>query len=184
MNGEVYFYQGRKGSGKTLTMVKDALNFHHEGWRVYSNFAIPFGERITNEEFLNFDKNNSLSNCVILIDEIQSLLDNRRSMSKTNLKSTHFMQQIRKKNIKLLATAQFRNTVDLRFKQHVDIEIYPKYHKLKSGDVCEVTYIDRTAIIDDNNINTDFGIDTAKSVQIVFDPKPIFALYDTMEMIT
>lgn len=183
MNGEVYFYQGRKGSGKTITMIKDALAFANFGWTVYSNFNVSFAKRISNEDFLNFDKQNSLSDCVIMIDEIQSLLDNRQSMTKKNVKNSHFMQQIRKKNIKLLATAQFINTVDLRFKQHVDIDVFPKYHKMKTGDVVEVTYLDRTSLIDDNNINTNLGNDTAETVKIIYVATDLFNMYDTREMI-
>lgn len=180
--GLIYFYQGRKGSGKTLTMVRDAHIFHLNGWNVYANFEVSFATKITNEEFLNFDKNKSLQNCVILIDEIQSLLDNRQSMSKKNVKSSHFIQQIRKKGIQLLATAQFSNTVDLRFKQHVDYEIYPRYIKQDKGDITRVTIIDRTAIIDSFGDESELQ-DIVTQIDFFYDPISVFGMYDTREMV-
>jgi len=56
-----------------------------------------------------------------------NIFDSRRSMAKQNLKFSNFIQQIRKRNIILLGTTQYSNTVDLRLRQHLDIIAYPNY---------------------------------------------------------
>ncbi|MFW6130088.1 MAG: hypothetical protein ACOC56_02815 [Atribacterota bacterium] len=174
---KIVFYKGSRGKGKTLSMVKDGYEYHKNGWKVYRNFFCLFGEYITNEEILNLDKTTTLKNCVIMIDEIQTLLDSRRFMGNKNVNFSHFIQQLRKRNITLLATAQFSNNVDLRFRQHIDITAYPDH--IEKYPVCEILYIDVTSIEDDI-----LGeIQEPKIKRIVYNPKPIYKLYNTREMI-
>ena len=104
MSSKIVLYKGKRGCGKTLTMVKDGWNYYKRGWRVLRNFDCSFGEYIGEEEILNLDKNSDLFNCVIMMDEVQIFFDARRSMRNQNLHFSNFVQQIRKRNIVLLGT--------------------------------------------------------------------------------
>lgn len=170
----IVLYTGRRGAGKTLSMVKDGYKYKLNEYKVYSNIELDFAEFMENEEIINIQKTD-IENAVLIIDEIQLLLDSRRSARKGNLDFSYFIQQIRKRNIIILCTTQFSGTVDLRLRQHVDIVARPKYDKeLK---VCEITYIDMTSINDSMFMNdNDFQI---PSITIVYDAQDIFSLYDT-----
>jgi len=170
-------YKGRRGCGKTLTMVKDGFLLYLKGWRVLRNFHCSFGEYITEDDILNLNKNSDISNCVIMMDEIQIFFDARRSMRNQNLNFSNFVQQVRKRNITLLGTTQYANTVDLRFRQHVDVLAYPNF--IKSLDVCEVVYVDITSL-EDNILG---NIKEPVNVKIVYNAKPLYNLYLTEEMI-
>lgn len=176
MTSKVVFYKGARGKGKTLTMVKDGSKYFKNGWRILRNFNCRFGEYIKEEEILNLSKDSELYNCVIMIDEIQVFFDARQSLRKNHINFSNFIQQLRKRNIILLATSQYSNTVDLRFRQHVDIIAYPKY--IKEIQVCVVTYIDVTMIEDATLQKIELP-----SVTIVFNARKVFPLYDTTEMI-
>jgi hypothetical protein len=170
----IVLYTGRRGAGKTLTMVKDAYKYKEKGYKIYSNIELNFSEFMENEDIINIQKTD-IEDAVLVIDEIQLLLDSRRSSRKGNLDFSYFIQQIRKRRIIILCTTQFSGTVDLRLRQHVDVVARPKYDKeLK---VCEVTYIDMTAMNDNMFINdVDFQMPV---ISIVYDAELIFNLYDT-----
>lgn len=179
MSSKIILYRGRRGCGKTLSMIKDGLNYKNHGWKVLRNFNCAFGEYISEDDIINLDKGSELYNCVIMIDEIQIFFDARRSMQKQNLNFSNFIQQIRKRNIILLCTTQYSNNLDLRLRQHTDIICYPEY--IKDLDVCVNTYIDITTLED--NI-TFMGVQRQPlTYKVVFDATPIFKLYQTQEMI-
>ena len=170
-------YKGARGRGKTLTMIKDGLKYKNHGWKVFSNMENQkIAQYMSNEKILNIDKESDIKNCVLVIDEIQTLFDSRRSMKKQNLDFSYFIQQIRKRNIILLCTTQYTNTVDLRLRQHIDILAVPRHDS--EYNVCTVKYIDMTSIED-----VEYGINEPKSVEIVYNAKQIYKLYNTDEMI-
>lgn len=174
MEGMIIFVTGRKGSGKTLTMVKDAINYSYDGLKIYSNFQTSVSQKIlSNKEILQMDRDTDLQDCVLLIDEIQILFDSRRSPKKENIGFSNFIQQIRKRGIILIASTQYSGTVDLRFRQHVDILVKPRHYK--NYDVCEVTYIDLNSIDEDNT--------EPSSVTMVFDARTVYNSYNTKERI-
>lgn len=175
----IILYKGRRGAGKTLSMVKDGLQYHGEGLKVYSNSFCPFAKDISNDKILNLDKFSKIKNCVLMVDEIQIFFDARRSTTKENVKFSNFIQQIRKRNIILLATTQFANTIDLRFRQHVDIIALPNF--IKELEVCEIVYVDVTSTED---IFSTEGIKEPRLVKMVYDAKPIFKLYQTEQLIS
>lgn len=168
----IIMYKGRRGAGKTLTMVKDALNFYDKGWTIYSNFdiAIPY-KKLNNDDILDLPNNDKIRDCVILIDEIQTIIDSRRSMKSENLNFSYFVQQIRKRNIILLCTTQFTRTTDLRLREHTDIVVKPKIYR--EYPVVEVQYFDLTS-------EEDLGY--IESKVIIYNPLRIFSLYDTNEI--
>src|SRR6056297_409720 len=168
-------YIGRRGAGKTLTMVKDIINFHQKGWKIYTNFPL-FGiehRELTNDEIIELIHNEKINNCVLAIDELQTLLDSRKSMKKANMDFSYFIQQIRKRGMVLMSTQQFMDNVEKRFRQHVDIIVKPNAMKLPSGSmVVSVDYMDTTT-------EQDLGYIDTKS--IVYDPSNVFDVYDTTQ---
>jgi hypothetical protein len=127
-------------------MTKDALTYYHNGWKVYTNmYSLPFATRLEEEEILGLAETDGFKDCVVCIDEIQTLIDSRRSMRKGNVTFNYFLQQIRKRNVNLLATTQFTKRVDIGFREQLDIMATPKIVRLPSGGfVVEVEYIDLT----------------------------------------
>lgn len=178
MGSKIVLYKGKRGAGKTLTLVKDGLQYYLNGWRVLTNMSsMKFGEYISEDDIMKINKESDISNCVIVMDELQIFFDSRRSMKNQNLKFSNFIQQVRKRNIILLGTTQFSNTIDLRLRQHVDIVGYPKFKE--KYPVCEVRYIDMTAIEDD----VLGSIEEPSYLDVVYNPIPIFNLFETEEMI-
>lgn len=174
----IVLYKGARGKGKTLSMVKDAYKYSSNGFKVFTNMSnCRVGVFKENEEILSINKENKeFFNCVLVIDEIQSLFDSRRSMKKSNLDFSYFLQQIRKRNIILLCTTQYSNTVDLRLRQHIDILAIPRHNK--DFNVCEVKYIDLTSVEDE-----EYSYNEPLSVKLTFDAKKIYELYNTEELI-
>lgn len=177
MGSLIVFYKGQRGCGKTLTMIKDGYNYWKLGYKILRNFKCKFGKYIDNETILTLNKLSNINNCVLMIDEIQIFFDSRSSMRKSSIGFSNFIQQIRKRNIILLCTAQYTNTTDLRLRQHIDIMAYPKFKK--SYNVCKVTYIDLTSLEDEI-----LGrIKALRFREIVYNAKPLFKYYDTKELI-
>lgn len=172
----IVLYKGKRGSGKTLGMTKDGQEFLVDGYKIYVNYDCSYGEPISNEEILNLDKNSKLQDCVLMIDEMQIFFDSRRSMQKASIHFSNFIQQIRKRNIILLCTTQYSNTIDIRLRQHIDVIALP--HFIKEINVCEIVYVDATSteeiLLENKQPNM---------VKIVFDAEPIFKLYNTNQMI-
>jgi len=168
----IVLYKGRRGAGKTLTMVKDAINFYKRGWTIYSNFdiSIPY-KKLTNDDILGLPENDNISDCVILLDEIQTIIDSRRSMKGDNLNFSYFIQQIRKKRIVLLATTQFTGTTDKRFREHVDVIVKPRIDF--RYPIVKAEYFDMTS-------EEDFGF--IKSRAVIYNPEQVFGFYDTNEI--
>ena len=174
----IYFYKGARGRGKTLSMVKDAWIMHEDGDLILSNMkSVGFATYISNEDILNITKDSPLKNCVILIDEIQTLFNARRSTKKENVQFSFFIQQIRKRNITLLITSQFANTIDLILRQHIDYIVRPYFDK--DLLVCRVDYQDLNSIEE----GEDGMIKPANVVSVVFDCRDIFGKYNTQELI-
>lgn len=180
----IVLYTGRRGNGKTLTMVKDAYNYYCDGWRIYSNMkSLNFPNTyISEEEMLKIDKHTDLKDCVLLIDEIQLLLESRSSMKKTNKQFSYFIQQIRKRGIIMLATTQFTNTTDKRLRQHLDVKCEPYIDK--KLDVVEAFYLDLTSFGNNGLFEEMLNLEQqGNSASVVYDARQVFNLFDTNEQI-
>lgn len=112
---------GRKGSGKTLSAVGYAYDCYNQGRTVYSNIGLKFPhKRLTRKEVQNIMKQNQLQDCVFLIDEIHTITDARRSMTKRNVNWSYFFTQSRKRGVDIIATTQREEQVDLRYRLNCD----------------------------------------------------------------
>lgn len=175
----IVLYKGARGKGKTLSMVKDGYAYYCAGFKILRNFECSYGKYIDNDDILDLSKDSGINDCVLMIDEIQIFFDSRQSIRKENIRFSNFVQQIRKRNVIILCTTQYSNTIDLRLRQHLDIIAFPNFKKDK--DICEVTYMDLTRM-QDNDLIT--GAEPQPMlVRIIFDAKPIYKMYDTGEMI-
>lgn len=173
----ICLYLGRRGAGKTLSMVKDTYLYYKNGKRIITNMnSLNFEHTyMTNEEILKLTKDSDITNCVLVVDEIQLLFDSRRSMKKENITFSNFIQQIRKRGIILLGTTQFDNTIDKRLRDHTDIIALPKFNK--NYNVCRVKYLDPTSTQDLENISGEFD-----SITSYYDATMVYKLYNTNEM--
>jgi len=170
----IVIYLGRRGAGKTTTMVKDAYIEYMRGRRVISNMeSLNYGEYMSNEDIVKINKQSNIENAVLLIDEMQIFFDSRRSMKKSNLDFSNFVQQTRKRNIDIYGTTQFSNAVERRVRDHTDITVRPQF--LKNYNLIKVIYYDETA-------KEDLFSEVVKR-EIVYNPKQIFNLFDTNEKI-
>lgn len=172
----IVLYRGRRGCGKTTTLVRDAYLFKRRGWIIVTNMGtLNFADKVLpNDEILEL-LDSELRDFVIVIDEIQTFIDSRRSMRGENVNFTYFIQQIRKRNVIILATTQYMRRVDLAFREHIDIVASPQY--FPEFPVVVVDYLDLTAFEDDTT--EDDG-----RVSVVYDPRPVYELFDTEEVIT
>lgn len=171
----ICLYKGGRGRGKSLTLVRDAKYYYNAGWKIISNFKITFATLVSNDFIINLDKNSDLKNCVLAIDEAQILFDSRNFAGKTNIKFSNFIQQIRKRNIVILATSQYSNTIDLRFRQHLDVVAFPLINQKTKW--VTVRYFDLTKM---ENFET---TELKPKISKYYAP-PYYQLFDTMEIIT
>lgn len=173
----IVLYAGHRGSGKTTTLVKDAYHFHTLGWDIITNMnTISFADEVRDSQEILDILETDKTNFVLVLDEIQTFIDSRRSMRKRNVSFTYFIQQIRKRNVIILAATQYARRVDIAFREHVDVMARPRYYAEYPVIVCD--YYDLT------RIEEGFFIDSGYSVRrVVYDPRPVFTLFDTTEVI-
>lgn len=96
------------GSGKTLSLVREAIKYHNAGYKVYSNFCLSFqdGQLNTWEDILNVPQNS-----VLCLDELSDLFNSREWKSMPKSIFTYIINS-RKRNIRILATAQEFDEID------------------------------------------------------------------------
>lgn len=169
----IVLYRGSRGKGKTLTMVKDALKYQLLGWKILTNLdGTPF-EKISSEYILSLDGSSQLFNTVLLIDEIELFFDSREWTRSESKKFGRFLQQIRKRNVPILCTAQFTDLIEKRLRQQIDILVICSFDKVSQK--CHNVYVDLTSIesnpLDPSSFVSDY---------LAF---PIFGLYNTHQII-
>ena len=172
----IVMYKGRRGCGKTTTLVKDGFNYFKAGWRIYTNMSgLSFPHtKIATKDIAELH-NSRIRDSVILIDEIQAIVSSRRSMRKENLSFSNFIHEVRKRGIVILSTTQKVRRVDVDYRDQIDIVVSPKFYP--EYPIVEATYIDLTA--EDENME---GIIDSFNT-IVYDPRQVFNLFDSYEKV-
>lgn len=169
----ITLYRGARGQGKTLTMTKDALKYHRAGWKVYTNLEETEFENVTSEFIFSLSGDSELRNCVLVIDEIELFFDSR-DWKKTEARFfSRFLQQIRKRNVLILCTAQFTNLIDVRLRQQIDSLCICSY--CKQDEYCTCFYVDLTSIESNPNNPNCF--------EITYYAPPIFKYYNTHQLL-
>jgi hypothetical protein len=112
---------GDMGSGKTLLATYFALN---DKRKVYSNYEIKIKNyRDLKPEMLAVMNEPSL----IIIDEAYTWIESRRSGSDPNQFFSYILFQSRKREMDILLTNQLRSTIDVRFRNLTNYEIYAQH---------------------------------------------------------
>lgn len=170
----IIFYFGDPGSGKTLSMIKDAADIYKERHcDIYSNthlFNLPY-TLITQEDLLNWaNESTSFENAIILITEAHVFgLDSRTSMKKSNRVLSYLLTQMRKKKCSVLADSQYPRQIDVRLRDLSDITV--ECHHNMGSDM----FFNKIRIKKMNGIVMKTRI---------FNGTPYYKYYDTEEVIT
>ena len=121
------FYFGKTGSGKTLHTTIDALVDCLSGRDIYSNMTF-YHFPYTKIDLLDMvdaviDNKNDFTDTkpkTLILDEIQTLMDARRSASRSNVDFSLFISQCRKRGFNVIYTSQYLNGADIRLRQLTD----------------------------------------------------------------
>lgn len=122
MNSE--FFYGQTGSGKTLSAIKKVVRDYFLGRRIYTNMRdiklIPY-YYIDLEELILMVQNEELdvnddSPKTLLLDEIHTMFDGRRSSRKENIDFSMFISQCRKRHFNVYYTSQWLAGADVRIR--------------------------------------------------------------------
>ena len=133
------FYFGKTGSGKTLHTAIDALVDVINGRKIFSNMTLnnmPYTKidlvDMVNAVIDNTSDFTDNSPKTLILDEIQTLMDARRSQRNTDF--SLFISQCRKRGFNVIYTSQYLNGADIRLRQLTDKLVWclPVY---KTGDV-------------------------------------------------
>lgn len=130
-------------SGKTLSMTKELLKYHNQGYRILSNYGltIPHEPIDFDQLFLSAQNQEQLNNVVIALDEIHIVLDSRSGMAATNKVISFWLNQTRKMNVKLFYTTQHAHQIDKRLRSATDFYVMCDGFKItKAGKTYFVCY--------------------------------------------
>lgn len=168
----IVLFQGRKGSGKTLSMTFWGLVYKKAGWKLMSNYALKGIERFDKDFLYKLNTDSSIKNIVLLVDELPLYFDARLWKGKKAIGFSQFIQQIRKRNIIILGTAQFIGLVELRIRQNSDVLVKCKFDKKQQK--CVNTIYDITSLEDSK---------TPNYFKLKFNAPFIYPYYDTKEIL-
>lgn len=130
--GTIIAATGLLGMGKTMQIVKLGYEEWRAGRRVVANFDTCFAERLENIPQLI-----TVSNCVVLLDEAQTIIDSREF--KTNILLTHWVEIIRKDDCTLFYTTQSFGRVDLRLRELTGFLYFAEQHiSLPAGTASQI----------------------------------------------
>ena len=126
-------FWGRKGKGKTLSMVGIskllAPGFKRAGWRVQANIPLDFsdiGVRTNCHPLLGLFISQDMPRAersLIDFDELTEIVPSRAAMSKANRSSLSVMVQIRKLQCEVMTTTQFPTSIDKQMLQQLDLYV-------------------------------------------------------------
>jgi len=172
---------GKMGSGKTLTMVYLAYAIAQSGKRLKTNFNVSFEHtKITKQDIINYGKGirEDISDTLICLDEVQTLLDCRTSNK--NRVVTYFILMTRKSGIDMMYTSQQFFNVEKRLRENTDLilECHPVYDAKRQEGKKILRYID-VSVIDYH------GRDTFRLIRKfkITPCQDLYKLYDTYQII-
>ena len=125
---------GKRGTGKTLTMVKQLRDDLLNGKNIFLNFHLDLKHiekkyhkkiHLLDEEFFKNYENFKLRNCSLFLDEIYVYIDSRTSGTKRNRIWSYFINQTRKRDISLYYTVQLFSSVEKRLRLQTEVFIFP-----------------------------------------------------------
>lgn len=162
---------GSMGSGKTLSLVREAKNYYDKGYKIFSNIHLTFPHiKISRSDLLDYaNRKEQFKNSFFLVDEFAIFVgDSRRSASERNIAISYFIVMTRKLGIILGLTSQTWNMIEKRVRENTDIFIECKSFQLSGGVVL---------------IRNRYQASNGKSLQKYFKGNSYFSLYDTLEIV-
>jgi hypothetical protein len=166
-NKMIYGTAGKLGKGKTLSILLKAYEAYLEGKTVFSNIPLSFPHEPikTPYDFLSMEKGFGL------LDELWSVIDNRRSSSNLNILSTVLLLRSRKVDLDIGYTQQYMQ-IDARIAFITDIWIKPKCYPFDPEG--KIKY--KPEILIQERWDSDFNkLPTLKFTDL----DPYLSLYDT-----
>lgn len=187
-------FVGTQNSGKTLSMTYYGYKYFKSGYKIYSNYNLEFKHiKVTKEMLEDFTRDRiQFNKAVFLIDELYLILDARSFGKKFNKLFSYFILQTSKRDVHLLGTAQYFNTVEKRFRENTDFINYcsrvikhnnnyyivtDKLRFLKNNDDLYIknTFVVRTALD---------GLFPQTTTRVYYlKAKPLFKMYDTKQIL-
>ena len=127
-----YFIFGKKGSGKSTTLTKIAMNYIKKGYKVYASYDMP-GCETFNPRDIGHYKFDDYS--IVIVDEM-SLLYSNRDFKNMDPKVIEWVQQLRKQHCRLYG-ASVCFDIDLKLRDQADyLYLMKKYLRVLS--VCRL----------------------------------------------
>lgn len=127
-----YFIFGKKGSGKSTTLTKIAMNYIKKGYKVYASYDMP-GCETFNPRDIGHWKFDDWS--IVIVDEM-SLLYSNRDFKNMDPKVIEWVQQLRKQHCRLYG-ASVCFDIDLKLRDQADyLYLMKKYLRVLS--VCRL----------------------------------------------
>ena len=117
------FFYGQTGSGKTWSAVKETVKDVLLGRDAYSNmkslkfryYYVDLEDLILMVQDEQLDVNNNTPK-TLLLDEIHTMFDGRKSQSKANIDFSAFISQCRKRKFNVYYTSQWVSGADTRIR--------------------------------------------------------------------
>lgn len=187
-------FLGEQNSGKTLSLTYFAYKYFKNGYTIYSNYKLNFFHKnLTKEVLQDYTENRKqFKKAIFLLDEIYLFLDSRNFGKKTNKIFTYFLLQTSKRNVHLLGTAQYINTVEKRFRENLNFMVFcSRVLKTKEGYKELSTKLRLIKENDNLYIKMNFltkkltdGIHLSYEAKTFYlKAKPLFNLYDTSQLL-
>jgi len=176
LNPLFIIYTGRRGAGKTLTMIHDAYMYWKRGHTIMGNMEeiiFPGYQYIEPKNIMEITQDNDMHDCVLMLDEMQVQFDSLNNSKSARLFS-HFVQQMRKRRILVLMTTQVGKNVHLRIRQQRDIVARPTF--FPDYPIVKVDYYNWTIV--DEEITFE-----PEKKTVLYDPTPFFKFYNHEEEI-
>lgn len=162
----ITIFVGRRGRGKTLLMTRRLYRRYKMGYKIYTNYNVEFPhEKLDAVKLMEMGK--ELHNCAMGVDELQTMIDSRNSMSIRNKLISYFILQTRKRNVVLFGTTQHERMIDIRLRQQTDYWVFCQRIGKSSKFVYRV-------------VDGPTGIVVKKCR---YDGRRFFGMYDTEEII-
>lgn len=108
---------GNRGAGKTSLATYYALKFQYIK-PIFANYRIKCNNFTLIEPVDLFDK--MPNECLIILDEIQNIVEARRSSSEMNITIDDIFNQSRKTGFDIIGTSIFYKASDLRFREQAE----------------------------------------------------------------
>lgn len=191
---------GKLSGGKTCTSVMFAHEKFKEGKKVIANFNITFPEDpesdrvifMRNDQIVDFIKGHyqdqeslrsMFYNSVLILDEIGQLISARASSTALNQLMTGFFMMAGKLDCDVLFTFQVKESMVDKILREV-CNVYANCYRVTSDGEPLIfdsrIYPGKIAIV--VVLEFDFDIMGMKYGQLVYDPTPYYAMYDTREI--